>query len=98
MPNSYFFMKIDSQFSVPRCSTILNMHVQTALRFFLQSTDASLLSKGHHWSVSMKLNQAVVIQGKVMPMMAAEERGTAAVGGALHVFTSNSPFMFQLTD
>lgn len=66
--------------------------------FFLLSSDVFLLSKGHLWSVCMKLNQAAVSQRKVMPMVAAEERGTAAAGGALHVFTSNGPFTFNLTD
>lgn len=65
--------------------------------FFLQSSDVSLLSKGHLWSVCMKLNQAAVSQRKVMLMVPVEKRGTAA-GCALHVFTSNSPFTFKLTD
>lgn len=54
--------------------------------------------KGHHWSVCMKLNQAAVSQRKVILMVAAEERETVAAGGALHVFTSNIPFTFKLTD
>lgn len=67
------------------------------LGFFLQSNDVSLLSKGHLWSVCMKLNQAAVSQRKVKLMVAAEERGTSAAGGALHVFTSNNLFTFELT-
>lgn len=66
------------------------------LGFFLQSNDVSLLSKGHLWSVCMKLNQAAVSQRKVK-LVVAEERGTSAAGGALHVFTSNSLFTFKLT-
>lgn len=31
-------------------------------------------------------------------MVAAEESGAAAAGSALNVFTSNSPFTFDLTD
>lgn len=72
--------------------------VPTLLGFFLQSNYVSLLSKGHLWSVCMKLNQAAVSQRKVKLMVAAEERGTLAAGGALHVFTSNDPFTFKLTD
>lgn len=64
--------------------------------FFLQSCDVSLLSKGQLWSVCMKLKQAAAIQRKVMLMVAAEERGTAITGGALHVFTSNGPFTLKL--
>ena len=48
--------------------------------------DGSLFSKGHLWSFCAELNQAAVSQRKVMLMVAAEERGTAA-GGALHVFS-----------
>lgn len=74
------------------------MHVQTnASVFSLQSNDVSLLAKGHLWSVCMKFNQAAASQRKVTLMAAAEEKGTAAVGGALHVFTSNSPSTFKLT-
>lgn len=49
--------------------------------------DASLFSKGHLWSFCMELNQAAVSQRKVMLMVAAEERGTTAAGGALHDFS-----------
>lgn len=58
-----------------------------ACGFFLQASDASLLLKGHLWSVCMKLNQAVVSQRKVMLMVAVKERGPAAAG---------VPFMFSL--
>lgn len=66
--------------------------------FLLQSCDVSLLSKGQFWSVCMKLKQAATIQRKVRLMVAAEERGTATAGGALHVFASNGPFTLKLNN
>lgn len=74
------------------------MEKEHASGFFLWSCDVSLLSKGHLWSVCVKLNQAAVSQRKVTLVVAAEERGAAAAGGALHVFTSNGPFTLTLTD
>lgn len=63
---------------------------------FLHSCDFSVLSNGQPWSVPMKFKQAVAHSKKVMLLVAAEESGAVPVGGALHVFTSNSPFIFKL--
>lgn len=54
---------------------------------FLEPSDASLLLKGHLWSVCVKLNQAAVSQRKVTLMVAVKEGETAAAG---------VPFMFSL--
>lgn len=63
----------------------------------LQPCQASRLSKGHLWSICMKLNWWSV-RGKVIVMAAAEESATVAAGSALDVFTSNIPFWVKLTD
>lgn len=49
-----------------------------ACGFFLQATDAYLLSKGHLWSVRMKLNLWSVKERSLM--VAVKERGTTAAG------------------
>lgn len=43
----------------------------------------------------MKLKQTAAIQRKVRLRVAAQEKGRATAGSALHVFTSNGLFTFK---